>query len=106
MTLAFLLAAVSGCGKNTSPESCTIEAAGYDQSCTTDADCVGVPSGDLCTATCTNCTGAAINVTAQSQYQAALSKLTYAAKECPCPNTQVFCNQQVCSLTAPNDAGP
>jgi len=91
------------CGK-ASP--CSIEATSYDRSCTTDNDCVGVPSGNLCEASCTNCTGAAINTSAQQQYQTDLSKLADTTKDCPCIYAQVYCNQGTCSLTSPADAGP
>jgi len=55
--------------------ACLIVGSNYDQTCSTDSDCVGVAGnlpvqfGDYCTTTCL-CGGDAINESAAAQYQA------------------------------------
>ena len=47
-----------------------IEASNYDQSCTTDSDCIAIAEGDVCTPCGIGCTNAAINVAAHARYKA------------------------------------
>lgn len=86
----------------------TITASDYDQSCSSDSDCVGVPEGDLCDPDlCIDCVGGAINVSAQSQYQADLqSKNSGAPMVCSCPmGPRVACNSGTCGVGGCVDAG-
>lgn len=46
-----------------------IDASNYDQSCQTDSDCLAVAQGNFCLVGAANCTSAAINRNAYSQYQ-------------------------------------
>ncbi len=87
-----------------------IFASSYDQSCATGSDCVGVHEGDVCTAQC-NCSNAAINVSAQAEYQAGVSALGPGpvGPACPCVPEPVSCIQGTCALgfapPPPNEAG-
>jgi hypothetical protein len=75
---ATLLTAVAGCTDTSSnpvqPTICTdadvqlIQASSYDQSCTTDSDCIAVGEGNACYPCAIACTSAAINRSAESQY--------------------------------------
>jgi hypothetical protein len=78
----------------------TIQAADYDQSCSRDSDCFGVTVGDFCNAICVDCINAAINVAAESQYEADLeSKNAGAAGVCPCPSPPpVTCKAGICNV--------
>jgi hypothetical protein len=80
----------------------TIEASNYDQSCSTDSDCVGVPQGDLCdSSTCVNCVGAAINQSAQARYQSDLeSRNSGVAEKCACliNGPTPVCSGGICTL--------
>ena len=51
-----------------------IQASSYDQSCTTDRDCVAVAEGNFCYPGAGDCANAAINMSAYAQYQADVSK--------------------------------
>ena len=51
-----------------------IEASSYDQSCTTDKDCVAVAEGNFCSPGAGNCGNAAISMNAYAQYQADVAK--------------------------------
>ncbi len=89
---AGLLVSCSPCG--------AVQAADYDQSCSSASDCVGVSVGNFCDASaCTNCVNAAINVAAQSQYQADFNARKGATRLCPCAAPPaVSCKVGVCSL--------
>jgi hypothetical protein len=63
-----------------------IQASDYDQSCSTDADCVTEPEGDFCQPNqCTDCAGAVVSVKAQAQYEADLASRISTPFICPCP---------------------
>jgi hypothetical protein len=79
-----------------SPGACTIAASDYDQTCSVDDDCTGVFSGDLCTASCTDCTGGAISNKAQAEYDADLAKKSYEPRICPCAFQAVSCRNGTC----------
>ena len=51
-----------------------IQASNYDQSCTTDSDCVAVGQGNFCLAGAGNCPTAAIRKSAYARYQADVAK--------------------------------
>jgi len=64
-----------------------IQASNYDQSCTTNSDCIAVGEGNACYVCEIECTSAAINKSAESQYKADVAK-TPAAEGgalCGCP---------------------
>jgi hypothetical protein len=103
--LALAGALAFACVGKSGPAECNISASSFDQSCTTDSDCVGVSDGNLCEASCTDCTSAAIHTSAQAAYQSALAKLSFSPRVCPCPLVPVYCDHGVCGLT-PTDAGP
>jgi hypothetical protein len=56
------------------PDAQVIQASNYDQSCTTDSDCVAVGEGSFCYPGAGRCPSAAIRKSALSQYQADVSK--------------------------------
>ena len=60
------------------PDAQVIQASNYDQSCTTDSDCVAVAEGSFCYPGAGRCPSAAIRTSALTQYQADVSK-TFAA---------------------------
>ncbi len=92
---AALVAALLSAHCNTN-RSCTINASSYNTSCTKDSDCVAVFSGSFCGHTCA-CENAAINVSAQAQYEADLS--SEGPPECPCPaSPAVACDRGACAL--------
>jgi hypothetical protein len=78
----------------------TIRASDYNQSCSSDSDCVGITEGDFCDAICVDCVNAAINVAAESQYEADLeSKNAGAGEVCPCASgPPVTCKAGTCSV--------
>ena len=63
-----------------------IDDSDYDQSCTTDADCVAVPQGDVCYDCIRACRGGVVNRTAEAQYRSDIAKLAQSDA-----NTQCFC---------------
>ena len=77
----------------------SIQAADYDQSCSTASDCVAVTEGNSCTSGIfCNCTNAAINVSAQAEYEANLKTVGTIAL-CPCPEGATpTCDAGVCVL--------
>jgi hypothetical protein len=75
--------------------SCFIHASSYDQSCSTDLDCIGVFDGDACTATC-HCSNATINRSALVKYEADFPR-TDGGVACPCPAGLVTCQNHVCA---------
>jgi hypothetical protein len=60
-----------------------ILASNYDQSCTTDTDCVSVAEGNFCYPGATNCPSAAISTSANAQYQADVAKTRAASCYAP-----------------------
>ena len=92
--------------------SCSLSASQFDNSCTVDSDCVGVPSGDPCAGNCLSvCPTAALNVRVASQYLADLGAVMSAHNEspgvCSCPAIGApSCCRGVCSVegcsTAPD----
>ncbi len=89
---ASLLASCSTCG--------SIQASDYDQSCSTASNCVAVAEGDSCEGLfCVDCANAAINVSAQAEYEPNLKSIGGATGICPCPSgPTVTCDAGVCSL--------
>lgn len=77
------------CRLETYDDDCTdasaqiILASNYDQSCTTDTDCVGVAEGNFCYPGATNCGTATINKSANAQYQADVAKTRAASCYAP-----------------------
>jgi hypothetical protein len=60
-----------------------IQASNYDQSCTTDTDCVAVAEGNFCYPGAGNCPNAAISKSANAQYQADTAKTRAASCYAP-----------------------
>src|SRR5580700_4897236 len=60
-----------------------IQASNYDQSCTTDTDCVWVAEGNFCYPGATNCPNATISKSANAQYQADVAKTRAASCYAP-----------------------
>jgi hypothetical protein len=60
-----------------------IAATSYDRSCTQDADCVAVFSGDVCNSDC-RCPNAAIRASALTRYEADATKLVKGPSICNC----------------------
>ena len=94
--------------------SCSLSASQYDNSCTVDSDCVGVPPGDPCAGNCLSvCPTAALNVRSASQYLTDLGAVMSAHNEpsgvCGCPAFGTpSCCRGVCSVegcSTPPDAG-
>ena len=56
------------------PDAQVIQASDYDQSCTTDSDCVAVGEGSFCYPGAGRCPSAAIRTSALAQYQAEVSR--------------------------------
>jgi hypothetical protein len=79
----------SVCGLETYDGDCTdasaqiILASSYDQSCTTDSDCIGVAEGNFCYPGATNCATATISKSANAQYQADVAKTRAASCYAP-----------------------
>jgi hypothetical protein len=90
----------TGSGGGTGTPTCgTIRAADYDQTCTTDSDCVGVVEGNLCAPNlCSNCTNAAVSGKAQAQYEADFSSKLRSPSICPCGlGPAIVCKDGVCA---------
>jgi hypothetical protein len=98
------LAAGEGCGgKNCG----SIRAADYDQSCSTDTDCVLVSEGDACAAPC-SCGNAAINVKDRARFVADFVAKNPASVDCQCRAGAAVCENGKCGYTAlgrPFDGG-
>jgi len=88
------------CSSTSSGPGCgSIQASDYDQSCSTASDCVGIAQGDSCTGLFCNCTNAAINVSAQAEYEANLNSTVGKVLACPCPiGATAICDAGVCEL--------
>ena len=91
------------CSSTFPTSSCgSIQASDYDQSCSTAADCVAVAEGDSCKGLfCVDCPNAAINVSAQGEYERALQGIKGTTVGCPCPSnppgvSNVICDAGVC----------
>jgi|HubBroStandDraft_6_1064221.scaffolds.fasta_scaffold28027_7 hypothetical protein len=91
------------------PDAEVLQASKYDQSCTTDADCVGVAEGNFCQPN-PGCPNAAINKTALPRYMSDVGE-TYGGGSCtalsscglyygPC------CRQGMCQMNTGCDAKP
>ena len=73
-----------------------IDLATYDQSCTTEADCVLVAAGLLCSGDC-GCPGSTINSSGIARYAAETSSVSLL--NCPCvASGVVHCLQSVCKI--------
>jgi hypothetical protein len=82
--------------------SCSLSASQFDNSCTVDSDCVGVPPGDPCAGNCSSiCPTSALNARVAYQYLTDLKALMPGGNEniicsCPCIAAQPCCRQGVC----------
>jgi len=112
----------SGSTSAEADSSCLVVATSYDQSCTTDADCVLVPPGGNTCDPCGDptisgsyyffCTEAAINVKDRARYLAALAPGMTAASNgpqgcvssCPVP-APAKCVQGSCAMASPSAGG-
>ncbi len=88
----------AGCGPLVSP---TIDASDYDQSCSSNLDCVVVDDGDACD-TC-DCGNAAVNVDAEDDFRARYDELRgtcgpMPAIACDCERTLAHCSEGVCNV--------
>jgi hypothetical protein len=84
--------------------SCSIRAADYDQSCTSDSDCVGVHEGTSCA--CTNCINAAIGTTSESEYNSAFVRAFPNSGDCPCAAPPpAYCNNGDCAVCLSGSCG-
>jgi hypothetical protein len=66
-----------------------IQASNYDQSCTTDSDCIGVGLGNVCFVCDVDCPNAAINRSAQAQYRTDVPRFPASDVDCGCPTYPV-----------------
>jgi len=84
--------------------SCMISTSNYDQSCTTDHDCVNIPAGNFCVPGCI-CNGGTINSGAVNLYNVALAQTPLAAGafgsiSCQCADVPPpCCRQGICTLS-------
>jgi hypothetical protein len=97
-----LLSLTSGLFPTSDAAACiTVDLCDYDLSCTSDADCMMVTSGPICTSECIGgCSNAAINVKSAAQYQEALAQLGPVDHACECGSVSwpsVFCVSGVCT---------
>jgi hypothetical protein len=88
----------------------TIQASDYDQSCTTDSDCVPIGEGNACLPCTIACKTAVIGKAAEARYRADLGALLEASQRitCHCPFSSPSCCRegkchadQTCSTTTP-----
>ena len=92
--------------------SCNLSASQYDNSCTVDSDCVGVPPGDPCAGNCSSiCRTSALNARVAYQYLTDLKVVSAGRNEdvgcmCPCIAAQPCCRQGVCYNMCGNCATP
>jgi hypothetical protein len=103
--LGLLLFAVA-CGKTPASQPdggvCgVIQTSSYDQSCSTDDDCVPVTQGNLCDhGPCTNCTNGTVNRQAEALYSQDFAARLTVPVICPCPSgPAVVCRKGMCELT-------
>ena len=75
-------------------DPCTIRASTYDQACTTDADCVSVFDGNVCSAHC-RCPNSAINKGQLARYQSDFPRAD-GGGACGCPLLRAVCANGVC----------
>jgi hypothetical protein len=74
----------------------------YDTSCTKDSDCFQITAGELCAPPCL-CGGAAINVSGEPRYNAAIAPLLNTLGGCDCPVAfPVTCFQNTCQVCSPS----
>jgi hypothetical protein len=77
------------------PNTRTISAADYDQTCTSDSDCIGVGEGNACDPCAIACPSAAININAKARYLADVAKIPAPADgrivSCGCPASFALC---------------
>ncbi len=78
----------------TSP--CVIRASSYDQSCHSDADCVSVFDGNVCSAHC-QCENSGINRSALAKYKAEYPRTDGGGAACPCPPQIIACLNNLCA---------
>jgi hypothetical protein len=62
-----------------------IQAANYDQSCTTDSDCIAVGLGNACFGCEIGCPNAAISRSSQAQYRSDVADSPANGADCGCP---------------------
>jgi hypothetical protein len=66
-----------------------IQASNYDQSCKADSDCIAVGEGNACDSCAIDCTNAAINKSAETQYKEDVAKMPAGVAQtgpvCSCP---------------------
>lgn len=72
--------------------------ASYNQACSDDNDCVGIPVLGAPTA-CTNCIAAAINKADEAKYDAAFAAAGHPQVLCPCPFASAGCIDGTCQVT-------
>jgi hypothetical protein len=114
LTLASVLASLalcaSACGDVTTPQDGggPLDAADYDQSCSTDADCVAVPEGPIecCSSVSCSPANAAINKGALPQFEADFQAdfpTNCGDIACPaiCAINNAQCSQGKCAVMAP-----
>lgn len=91
--LALVALVAAGCASR-------IDAASFDQSCTTDDDCVAVFTGDVCEEPRCGCSNDAVNVGALADYQAAREAIACGPAaspvQCACPEATPFCRNGTC----------
>jgi hypothetical protein len=78
-----------GAGSCTGANVQLIQASNYDQSCTTDSDCIGVGLGNVCFKCDIDCPNAAINRSAQAQYRTDVAHSPANDADCGCPTYPV-----------------
>jgi hypothetical protein len=76
-------------GPNTIVSTCVdLDPSKWDQSCETDAGCILVPSGTLCSGYTCSCPGGTVSSAAQSQYDALVASVPRGPSPgCGCPVT-------------------
>jgi len=92
--------------------SCSLSASQFDNSCTVDSDCVGVPFGDPCINDCASiCPMFALNIRVANQYLTDLKVVSAGRNEniicsCPCIPLQPCCRQGLCYNTCGDCSTP
>jgi hypothetical protein len=91
--------------------SCNMSASQYDNSCSVDSDCVGVPFGNPCAGNCLSvCPLAALNARVAPQYLSDLGAVMAAHNEppvaCACPALSApSCCRGICSVSGCSTTG-
>ena len=102
LALGLLLAWGCGATDDSDGPTCNMSASQYDNSCTVDSDCVGVPEGDPCAGNCLSvCPTVALNARVASQYLTDLQVVSAGRDEnlvcnCPCIAAQPYCCLGIC----------